>query len=230
MGLGDSALREELLEPAAQGGSGGHGLGTFLGVFVPCTCTIFGVLVFIRLGYVVGEAGLGMTLAIIGASFALSLLTVVALCALIADAGVSPDENSHGLAGEGAFDPYRDPGVYAALRSSVGPELGRALGAAFYLAFTVNVSFYVLGFAEMVRHSAGLDESFIESFLGSTAPWVSDSLVDMAIGSVALAALALVCSRGVRFSAWVSLAVLARPPSWRERHNRPAPASQQKPN
>jgi amino acid transporter len=68
-------------------GSERLGLGTFLGVFVPCTCTIFGVVVFLLLSFVVGEAGLRLTLIIIGASFLLSLLTVIAMCALIADAG-----------------------------------------------------------------------------------------------------------------------------------------------
>jgi hypothetical protein len=62
-------------------------LGTFLGVFVPCTSSTFGMVVFLLLGFVVGEAGLYLTLVVLGLSFLLSLLTVIAMCALIADAG-----------------------------------------------------------------------------------------------------------------------------------------------
>ena len=49
-----------------------------------------------------------------------------------------------------------DPGVYHALRQSVGPKLGSALGAAFYLAFTVDVCWYVSGFSETLTTSAGI--------------------------------------------------------------------------
>ena len=51
-----------------------EGLGTFLGVFVPCTCTIFGFVVFMRLGFVVGYAGVWLSLLIVGACFGLCLL------------------------------------------------------------------------------------------------------------------------------------------------------------
>lgn len=42
--------------PAA-GGSGGARMGTLVGVFLPCIQNIFGVILFIRLTWVVGTAG-----------------------------------------------------------------------------------------------------------------------------------------------------------------------------
>ena len=38
---------------------GGWGLGTFSGVFTPSILTILGIILFLRLGYVIGNAGLG---------------------------------------------------------------------------------------------------------------------------------------------------------------------------
>ena len=40
-------------------------LGTFAGVFTPSVLTILGIILFLRLGYVVGSAGLGRALVIL---------------------------------------------------------------------------------------------------------------------------------------------------------------------
>ena len=45
------------------------GLGTFGGVFTPSVLTILGIILFLRLGYVVGNAGLFKALIIIGIAF-----------------------------------------------------------------------------------------------------------------------------------------------------------------
>ena len=140
-----------------------RGLGTFLGVFVPCTCTIFGVVVFLRLGFVVGQAGLYCALLIVLASYAICLLTTLSLCALIAD---GDDRHRRGSVSD-TGSPAKDPGVYAALRQAVGTPLGGALGLAFYLAFTVDVAFYIIGFAEMFSRAADVSSS-IQIFPWST--------------------------------------------------------------
>ena len=153
------------------------GLGTFLGVFVPCTCTIFGVVVFLRLGFVVGQAGVWCSLAVVFSSFCLCLVTMLSLCSLIGDAAddaardasaaasaaaVGGSCSSNGVEGGGIPEAESsnvggsssrsnlDPGVYCALRRGVGPDLGAALGLAFYLAFTVDAAFYITGFATML--------------------------------------------------------------------------------
>ncbi len=51
------------------------GLGTFAGVFTPSVLTILGIILFLRLGFVVGSAGLGRTLIIIGLANLISILT-----------------------------------------------------------------------------------------------------------------------------------------------------------
>ena len=57
-------------------------LGTFSGVFTPSILTILGIILFLRLGYVVGSAGLARTLIIIGLANAISILTSFSLSAI----------------------------------------------------------------------------------------------------------------------------------------------------
>lgn len=166
-------------------------LGTFLGVFVPCASTIFGVVVFLRLGFVVGQAGVWMTLLIIVGCFVLCLLTTLSLCALISE--------SDAVA---TLSHIRDPGVYCALRKSVGRSFGAMLGTSIYLAFSVDIAWYIVGFAENLQASLNA-QSHIQVF-----PWnPPGTWVSTAIASGALAVLALVSSR-VQLSTRVSLVVL----------------------
>ncbi len=57
-------------------------LGTFAGVFTPSILTILGIILFLRLGYAVGNAGLGRALIIIALANAISVLTTVSLSAI----------------------------------------------------------------------------------------------------------------------------------------------------
>ncbi|KAL3920186.1 MAG: hypothetical protein SGPRY_005346, partial [Prymnesium sp.] len=182
MGGASSSFVESpvLTETLLHGSHTSHASGTFMGVFVPCTCTIFGVVVFLRLGVVVGQAGIWCTLLVLLFAFGLTLLTTLSICALISD---GTDIASSAPIGKGATD----PGVYAALRKSVGKSLGTALGAAFYLAFMTNVAFYIVGFAETMRQALRA-HSFDTVFV--------------------LPELQILCARGVHFSSRISLLTL----------------------
>lgn len=57
-------------------------LGTFGGVFTPSILTILGIILFLRLGYVVGSAGLMRALVIIGLANGISVLTSISLSAI----------------------------------------------------------------------------------------------------------------------------------------------------
>ena len=221
---GDLATLEDFLLSSQ---SGSHrGLGTFLGVFVPCTATTFGVVVFMRLGFVVGYAGVWLALLFVFGAFLLCLLTTLSLCALISSTDGCPNEPETAAmtprpsgtrlapaADPGVYSaPGADPGVYSALRKRVGPELGAALGTAFFAAFTADVAFYITGFSEALCAAVGVGSHGRPDAADATQvfPWnAPGTWVETAVSSGVLVLLALVCARGVHFSAQVSALSLA---------------------
>jgi hypothetical protein len=54
-------------------------LGTLAGVFLPCMQNILGIILFLRLSWIVGQAGVGMTLGIVCMCCASTLLTGLSL-------------------------------------------------------------------------------------------------------------------------------------------------------
>lgn len=107
-----------------------HKFGTFGGVFTPCTLTILGVIMFLRFGHVVGNAGLWHALAIVLLAKAITTLTGLSLSAISTNTKV------------------RGGGAYYLISRSLGVELGGAIGVVFYLAQAASVAMYVIGFTE----------------------------------------------------------------------------------
>lgn len=104
--------------------------GAFGGVFTPCTLTILGVIMFLRFGQVVGQAGFYGALTIVLASKLITTLTSLSLSAIATNARV------------------RGGGVYYIISRSLGVEFGGAIGIVFFLAQAISVAMYVLGFTE----------------------------------------------------------------------------------
>ncbi|BBO76930.1 Na-K-Cl cotransporter [Desulfosarcina widdelii] len=109
--------------------AGGH-LGTFAGVFTPSILTILGIILFLRLGYVVGAAGLGRALVIIALANLISVLTSISLSAVATNLTV------------------RGGGDYYLISRTLGLEFGGSIGLVLFLAQSVSVAFYCIGFAE----------------------------------------------------------------------------------
>ena len=110
------------------------GLGTFAGVFTPSILTILGIILFLRLGYVVGSAGLGLTLVILAFANGISILTSLSLSAIAT--------NIHVKGG----------GDYYLISRTLGLEFGGAIGIVLFLAQSVSIGFYCIGFGEAVGH------------------------------------------------------------------------------
>jgi hypothetical protein len=84
--------------------------GTFAGVFTPNVLTILGLILFLRMGVVVGEAGLATALVIITISNLITLLTGLSLAAIATSMKVGAGGN------------------YYIISRSLGLEIGGAIG------------------------------------------------------------------------------------------------------
>jgi amino acid transporter len=105
-------------------------LGTFAGVFTPSILTILGLILFRRLGYVVGAAGLGEALVILLFANAISVLTSLSLSAIATNLKV------------------KGGGDYYLISRSLGVGFGGAIGVVLFLAQSISVAFYLIGFGE----------------------------------------------------------------------------------
>jgi len=120
------------------------GFGTFLGVVMPTTLTILGVIMYLRLGWVVGNAGLVGTLSIVLVANAITFITALSLSALATSMRV----------GVG--------GAYWLISRSMGLELGGALGIPLYLSQVLSVTLYAFGMAEGVRIFIPIDDTAVQ--------------------------------------------------------------------
>ncbi len=107
--------------------------GTFAGVFTPNVLTILGLILFLRTGWVVGQAGLIGALAIVLISNVITLLTGLSLSAISTSMTV------------------RTGGNYYMISRSLGLEIGGAIGIPLYLSQAISVAFYVIGFTEALQ-------------------------------------------------------------------------------
>lgn len=108
--------------------------GTFGGVFVPNVLTILGVILFLRSGWVVGNAGLA------GAIMMLCIANAVTFVSALSLSAIATNTKAQG------------GGAYFLISRSLGLEFGGAIGLPLYLAQTISVAFYVVGFTESVQY------------------------------------------------------------------------------
>ncbi len=104
--------------------------GTFGGVFTPTLLTILGVIMYLRMGWVVGNAGLLGTWLIIFISFLITLCTALSMSAITTNIRI----------GAG--------GAYAIISQSLGLEVGGSLGIPRYISQGLAVTMYIFGFRE----------------------------------------------------------------------------------
>ncbi len=107
--------------------------GTFKGVFLPSLLTVLGVVMYLRIGWMVGHAGLAGALVIITLASSITFLTGLSISATATNMRI----------GGG--------GAYYMISRSFGFEAGAAVGLPLYLAQTLGISFYLAGFSESLK-------------------------------------------------------------------------------
>uniref|UniRef100_A0A665TBW8 Solute carrier family 12 member 1 n=1 Tax=Echeneis naucrates TaxID=173247 RepID=A0A665TBW8_ECHNA len=111
---------------------GGVKFGWIRGVLVRCMLNIWGVMLFIRLSWVFGQAGWGLGIVVILLSCVVTVITGLSMSAICTNGVV------------------RGGGAYYLISRSLGPEFGGSIGLIFAFANAVAVAMYVVGFAETV--------------------------------------------------------------------------------
>ncbi len=104
--------------------------GVFAGVFTPSILTILGVIMYMRLGWVVGQAGLINTIIIILLAHVISLSTGLSISSIATDKKI------------------RAGGIYYILSRSMGLPIGGAIGITLFVGTALSISLYLIGFAE----------------------------------------------------------------------------------
>jgi len=122
--------------------------GTFAGVFAPTVLTVLGLILFLRMGWVVGQAGLFGAVIIIVISNSISLVSGLSLSSIAT--------NMH----------VRTGGTYYMIARTLGLEIGGAIGIPLYLSQAISVAFYIIGFTEaFTSFFPGLDPQIVSTVL-----------------------------------------------------------------
>ncbi|XP_077204221.1 solute carrier family 12 member 9-like isoform X2 [Paroedura picta] len=163
-------------EAAGPAAGGARKLPTFLGVVVPTLLSMFSVVLFLRLGFVVGQAGLYQSLGMFVVAYFIIGMTVLSVCAISTN---------------GALDAG---GAYYMISRALGPEFGGSIGIMFFLANVCGSALYVLGLVEAVIDDFGIPG---ESGSGNSVPVLpSGYWFEVLYGTVILLLCLLVCLVG----------------------------------
>uniref|UniRef100_A0A3Q3JDN8 Solute carrier family 12 member 5a n=1 Tax=Monopterus albus TaxID=43700 RepID=A0A3Q3JDN8_MONAL len=167
-------------------------LGTLMGVFMPCIQNIFGVILFLRMTWLVGIGGVIGTFVIVFMCCTTTMLTAISMSA-IATNGVVP-------AG----------GSYYMISRSLGPEFGGAVGICFYLGTTYAGAMYILGAIELLLIYI-VPKAAIFPLEGLEGPEAEAALLNSmrVYGTILLTSMATVVFVGVKYVNKLALVFLA---------------------
>ncbi|KAM3866227.1 solute carrier family 12 member 9-like [Diretmus argenteus] len=121
----------------------GKKLGVIFGVVIPTLLSMFSVVVFLRIGFVVGQAGLYQSIAMFLVAYFIISMTVLSVCAISTN---------------GALDAG---GAYYMISRALGPEFGGSIGIMFFFANVCSSALYILGLVEAILSTFGIPEDVV---------------------------------------------------------------------
>merc|ERR1712227_831058 len=97
----------------------------------------FSVVLFLRMGFIIGQAGLLWSLLMLVMAFTIIGLTVLSISAISTNGAVEAG------------------GAYFMISRALGPELGASIGLMFFLANAAAVAMYIFGMCETILDDFG---------------------------------------------------------------------------
>ncbi|XP_066244709.1 bumetanide-sensitive sodium-(potassium)-chloride cotransporter [Euwallacea similis] len=155
--------------------------GWIQGVLVRCLLNIWGVMLFLRLSWVVGQAGIAQSILLILVTTMVTSITALSMSAI----------STNGV--------IKGGGTYYMISRSLGPEFGGSIGLIFSLANAVACAMYVVGFCES-----------LQSLLTAHGLYIIDRGVNdvRIIGCLTLALLTVIVVVGMKWEAKTQLVLL----------------------
>ena len=156
----------------------------FTGVFVPSLLTILGVIMYMRLGWVVGEAGLIGTIIIILIAHVISISTGLSISSIATDKKI------------------KTGGIYYILSRSLGLPMGGAIGIALFIGTALSISLYIVGFSESF-----LSLDIVQQYTGLQADIMGFRIVGTIIISLLVVIAFISTSLAMRVQFFILLAI-----------------------
>ncbi|CAG7838637.1 unnamed protein product [Allacma fusca] len=107
--------------------------GWLEGVLMRCLLNIWGVMLFLRLSWVIGQAGVVEGILLISLANLVTFITAFSMSAVSTNGQI------------------KGGGIYYMISRSLGPEFGAAIGLMFTIANSIAVSLYIVGFCESLN-------------------------------------------------------------------------------
>jgi solute carrier family 12 (potassium/chloride transporters), member 8 len=116
--------------------------GKWDGVFTTCMVNIFGVIVFLRSGWIVGQAGIVNSIMVIVCSVGIALVSVLSAIGIVERIRMETG------------------GVYFLIANTLGSRFGGSLGLLYCFGQAVGCALNVLGFGESMAGLVGMANNF----------------------------------------------------------------------
>lgn len=113
--------------------SSSQSYGAFFGVYLPSALAIFSMIMYLRLGTIIGRVGIMPTLSIIGISSLITLLAALSISSIATNMKIHKG------------------GAYYIISRSLGIDFGAAIGIPLYFAQAIGIAFCLLGFSETIH-------------------------------------------------------------------------------